>query len=86
MQFNILEARNKLSSLIKSARAGEEVIIANRGEPAVRLVPVELDHGQADRSRIGLGQWLSQNPLPKHLLGTHEEIEAGIREERGAWD
>jgi prevent-host-death family protein len=86
MQFNILEARNKLSSLIKSARAGEDVIIANRGEPAVRLVPVELRPAKADRLRIGLAKWLVQNPLPKHLIETHEEIEAGIREERGSWD
>jgi prevent-host-death family protein len=86
MQFNILEARNKLSYLIKSARAGEDVIIANRGEPVVRLVPVELGLDKADRLRIGLGKWLVQNPLPKHLLETHEVIEAGIREERGSWD
>ena len=39
MQVNILEARNQLSRLIKAALAGEEVIIANRGEPVVRIVP-----------------------------------------------
>ena len=39
MQVNILEARNRLSQLIKAARAGEEVVIANRGEPVARLVP-----------------------------------------------
>ena len=40
MQVNILEARNRLSQLIKAAQAGEEVVIANRGEPVARLVPV----------------------------------------------
>ena len=39
MQVNILEARNRLSQLIKAAQAGEEVVIANRGEPVARLVP-----------------------------------------------
>ena len=39
MQVNILEAKNRLSQLIKSAQAGEEVIIANRGAPVARLVP-----------------------------------------------
>jgi prevent-host-death family protein len=39
MQVNILEARNRLSQLIKSVQAGEEVIIANRGEPVARRVP-----------------------------------------------
>ncbi|MGF1644982.1 MAG: type II toxin-antitoxin system Phd/YefM family antitoxin [Thiotrichales bacterium] len=39
MQVNILEAKNHLAQLIKSAQAGEEIIIANRGEPVARLVP-----------------------------------------------
>jgi prevent-host-death family protein len=37
MQVNILEAKSQLSKLIKSAQAGEEVVIANRGEPVARL-------------------------------------------------
>lgn len=40
MQVNILEAKNQLSKLVKAAQAGEEVIIANHGVPAVRLLPV----------------------------------------------
>lgn len=38
---NIMEAKTSLSMLVHSALAGEEVIIAKRGVPAVRLVPVE---------------------------------------------
>jgi len=41
MQVNILEAKTQLSRLVKAARAGEEVIIARDGVPAVRLVPVD---------------------------------------------
>lgn len=41
MQVNMLEAKNQLSKLVKAAQAGEEVIIANHGIPAVRLVAVE---------------------------------------------
>lgn len=41
MQVNMLEAKNQLSRLVKAAQAGEEVIIANHGVPAVRLVAVE---------------------------------------------
>ena len=33
MQVNILQAKNQLSQLIKYARAGDEVVIANRGVP-----------------------------------------------------
>jgi prevent-host-death family protein len=40
MQVNMLEAKNQLSRLVKAALAGEEVIIANHGVPAVRLLPV----------------------------------------------
>ena len=36
MQVNILEAKNRLSQLIKSAQRGEEVVIANRGEPVAQ--------------------------------------------------
>ena len=40
MQVNMLEAKNQLSKLVKAAQAGEEVIIANHGVPAVRLIPL----------------------------------------------
>jgi len=39
MHVSMLEANNRLSRLVKAAQAGEEVIIANHGVPAVRLVP-----------------------------------------------
>jgi len=41
MQVNMLEAKSQLSRLVKAALAGEEVIIANHGVPAVRLLPLE---------------------------------------------
>ena len=40
MQVNMLEAKSQLSKLVKAALAGEDVVIANNGEPAVKLVPV----------------------------------------------
>jgi prevent-host-death family protein len=41
MQVNMLEAKTQLSKLVEAALRGEEVIIANRGKPMVRLVPAE---------------------------------------------
>jgi prevent-host-death family protein len=41
MQFTILEAKTQLSKLVDAALRGEEVVIAHRGTPAVRLVKVE---------------------------------------------
>lgn len=40
MQFNMLEAKTNLSSLVDSAERGEEVIIARNGDPVVKLVPI----------------------------------------------
>ena len=40
MQFNMLEAKNQLSKLVQAALAGEDVVIANKGVPVVRLVKV----------------------------------------------
>ena len=37
-QFNVHEAKTRLSQLLAQAEAGEEVVIARRGEPVVRLV------------------------------------------------
>jgi prevent-host-death family protein len=38
---NMHEAKTSLSRLVGRARAGGEVVIARKGEPLVRLVPVE---------------------------------------------
>ena len=40
MQVNMLDAKSQLSRLVKAALAGEDVIIANKGVPVVKLVPV----------------------------------------------
>ena len=41
MIVNIHAAKTNLSKLIERAEAGEEVVIARNGKPAVRLAPVE---------------------------------------------
>jgi prevent-host-death family protein len=41
MFFNMLEAKTQLSKLVDAAMRGEEVVIANRGKPMVRLVKAE---------------------------------------------
>ena len=40
MRVNIHTAKTKLSDLILRAEAGEDMVIARRDKPAVRLVPV----------------------------------------------
>ncbi len=39
-QFNIAEAKAKLSELLDRALAGEEIVIARAGKPLARLTPV----------------------------------------------
>lgn len=86
MQVNILEAKNRLSQLIKAARAGEDVIIANRGEPVARLVPTETESKTNTGRARDILDWLKRNPLPAHARRSAKEIDAGIEEERNAWD
>lgn len=85
MQVNILEAKNRLSELIRSARSGEDVVIANRGEPVVRLVPVDAIEAGPGSGRDILA-WLDRHPLPAHARRSASEIDAGIDAERAGWD
>ena len=45
MRLNILEAKNRLSELVRAARAGKEVVIAKNGQPMVRLAPLPASTG-----------------------------------------
>jgi len=47
---NIYEAKSQLSELIRRVLAGEEVVIARRNAPMVRLVPVA---GARPERRLG---------------------------------
>lgn len=88
MQVNILEAKNRLSQLIKAAQAGEDVVIANRGEPVARLVPA----GPSPAIRVNTGNareildWIERHPLPAYARRSTEEIDAAIEAERASWD
>jgi prevent-host-death family protein len=87
VQVNIFEAKNRLSHLIKAAQAGEDVVIANRGELVARLVPagtspagsVNTGNAQAILDR------LERHPLPPYASRSAEEIDA-IEAERNSWD
>jgi prevent-host-death family protein len=88
VQVNIFEAKNRLSQLIKSVQAGEEVVIANRGEPVARLVPARESPGAASgtgSARVIL-DWLARHPLPNYARRPAEEIDAAIELERRSWD
>jgi len=88
MQVNILEAKNRLSQLIRRAQAGEDVVIANRGAPVARLLPAKgptINAEGAGDARAILG-WLESHPLPAYARRSAREIDASVDEERRAWD
>jgi len=88
MQVNIFEAKNRLSQLIRAVQAGEEVVIANRGEPVARLVPAR----ETPETTSGTGSagailyWLDRHPLPDYARRSTKEIDAAIEQERRSWD
>ena len=45
-QFTVHQAKTNLSKLMAAAERGEEVVIARRDKPAVRLVAVEVARPQ----------------------------------------
>ncbi|MGC5165575.1 type II toxin-antitoxin system prevent-host-death family antitoxin [Luteimicrobium sp. DT211] len=80
----MLEARNNLSQLIARAAAGEDVVIAKRDVPVVRLVPVRVDvvHGRGDL----IVQWLDDHPLPERLARDPELLDLDVADEREGWE
>ena len=48
MLVNVHDAKSQLSKLIAAAEAGDDVVIARKGKPAVRLVPVKPGGFQFD--------------------------------------
>jgi prevent-host-death family protein len=88
VQVNIFEAKNRLSQLIRSVQSGEEVVIANRGEPVARLVPAcEIPAATSDvGSARAILSWLEHHSPPDYARRTAEEIDAGIEEQRRSWD
>jgi prevent-host-death family protein len=91
MQVNILEAKNRLSELLKSAQAGEEVIIANRGQPVVRLSAIAPNDIANDiesaptNSGAALSAWLQARPV-RAPMREDQDIETFVQENRDAWD
>lgn len=86
MQVNVLDAKNRLSELIRRVRDGETVIIANRGVAVVQLTPVAPP---CDAAVVGSAQALLDlldRPRPDWMARASEDVDADIAEARSAWD
>jgi prevent-host-death family protein len=51
-QVNMHEAKSALSALVAAALRGEEIIIANKGKPQVKLVAVEEKPAKRELGRF----------------------------------
>jgi prevent-host-death family protein len=74
-QYNVHEAKTRLSQLLEQVEAGDEVVIARSGRPVARLVPYEPRRGprvpDTHRGQI----WMADDfdaPLPEDLLRAFE--------------
>ena len=76
---NMHEAKSQLSKLVDAALAGEEVVIARAGKPAVRLVPADESQGRELGTLAGtvsdevLDAMLA--PLPDEVIDSFYESE-----------
>lgn len=74
--LNIYEAKSRLSELVDRAENGEEIIIARAGQPAARLMPLEVPERTP-------GAWAGQMtiaddfdaPVPEEVLSDFEREE-----------
>ena len=78
--YTVHHAKTHLSNLIERAEAGEEVVIARGDKPAVKLVPVPVEH---PKRMFGAykGEFTVPDsffdPLPEEVLAA---FEGGFRE------
>ena len=76
LTINMHDAKTQLSKLVEAAEAGEEVIIARNGKPAVKLVPIGLEK-QAVK-RIGAARTIFGDSLDGLTLEKFNESDAEI--------
>lgn len=76
MIVNIHAAKTNLSKLIERAEAGEEVVIARNGKPAVRLAPVESPPAKREK-----GSWLGSLKGQIWMAPNMDEVDAEIARE-----
>ncbi|MDR1186824.1 MAG: type II toxin-antitoxin system prevent-host-death family antitoxin [Bifidobacteriaceae bacterium] len=87
MVVGVAQAHNRLSELIDQALSGTDVMIARRGEPAVKLVPVSaaseaLPSGAAIAARMA--DRLADRSGAAHAV-TEDDLAAHIERERESW-
>lgn len=80
---NVLEARNNLSRLVSVAEHGGEVVIARRGRPVARIVPVAPS---GEHTAASFAEWVVAHRMPTRTARPIGAIDMQIVEEREAWN
>lgn len=84
MQFSVVEASRCLPEFIRSAQVGEEVVIAEGGEPVAHLVPAFQPAATMAGLRANVPAWLAERPVPSEACRSAEEIDAAVGAEQNA--
>jgi prevent-host-death family protein len=90
---NIAELKNRLSTYITYAKAGETVIIRDRNTPVAQLVPIPTDDGLSEEERSLVADGIMRMPtrpldlekflkMPKAKVSGNAGIQAVIDERR----
>lgn len=85
MQVNILEAKNRLSELVRAVEAGEEVVLARRGVPVIRMTAIGRESLHPAGSRAAVLALLRE-PRPAGTQRSTAEIDADVADMKSAWD
>lgn len=75
---NIYEAKTRLSSLLASVEAGEDVVIARAGRPVARLVAIVAPSGKRPGRGSARGQITMSSDFDAPLPDLEEAIVASI--------
>jgi|HubBroStandDraft_6_1064221.scaffolds.fasta_scaffold3543029_1 prevent-host-death family protein len=81
MIVNIHAAKTNLSKLIEKAEAGEEVVIARNGKPAVKLTPVSEAAAQAGVEEGAMPAWVGSMKGEIWISPDIDAVEAEIARE-----
>jgi len=79
-QVGMFEAKTHFSELARRVQAGEEIIVTNRGEPVLKMVPIEppYDPEQARQAMMRIRERAKR----WGINATPEEIKSWINEGR----
>ena len=75
---NVYEAKTRLSSLLASVDAGEDVVIARAGRPVARLVAIVAPSGKRPGRGSARGQITMSSDFDAPLIDLEGAIEASI--------